>query len=233
MLLHCGTQSRKVGKYVTHCSLIALSLLDSLIIKAHSLLKLTQVPIEHHTCVCLCLCLLSYPIFNKQGGFKHRNCVFFLKKFERGGRKKELRRVIFLPSIPRSICSGGFHSSCHISFPAVHICVCVSVHLYVACMCELCEGLVLRWWFIATGSGPICFRSVSCSVLASLQHSPSWPDMESGWDPFKSAWNEHGIHMRTHTHKPLSLTLLSPSAFFSLNSTNSRKHPCTNIPRVK
>lgn len=41
-----------------------------------------------------------------------------------GGGRKRKRRVIFLPSIPRGICSGAFHSSCHISFPAVHICVC-------------------------------------------------------------------------------------------------------------
>lgn len=101
--------------------------------------------------------------------------------------------------------------------------VCVNVRLCVACMCELCEGLALRWWFIATGSGPICFRSVSCSVLASLQRSPSRPDVESGWDPFKSAWNQHRTHMHAHTHKPLSLALLSSTAFYSF--TNSRKRP--------
>lgn len=149
--------------------------------------------------------------------------VFFLFVFfkEGVGKKEEQFFSLLFP--------GVFAAGVFIRVATFHfllcIFVCVSVHLYVACMCELCEGLVLRWWFIATGSGPICFRSVSCSVLASLQHSPSWPDTESGWDPFKSAWNEHGIHMRAHTHKPLSLTLLSPSAFFSLNSTNSRKHP--------
>lgn len=130
--------------------------------------------------------------------------------------------MIFIPSVPRGICSGAFHSSCHISFPAVHICARECV-----CMCELCEGLALQWWFIATGSGLVCFPSVSCSVLASLQHSPSRPEAESGWDLFKSVWNQHCTHMHTHTHRPISLTLLSPSAFFSLTFTNSRKHPPT------
>lgn len=131
--------------------------------------------------------------------------------------------MIFLPSIPMGIAAGLFTRVATFHF-LLCIFVCVNVCLCVVCMCELCEGLAPPWWFIAAGSGPICFRSVSCSVLASLQRSPGPPDAESGWDPSKTAWSQH------HKHT-LCLTLSFPHFLASLyffplfNFTNSPKHP--------
>lgn len=75
--------------------------------------------------------------YNKQGGSETgREC----KK-----KEEEKEESDFSPFYSHGYCSRAFHSSCHISFPAVHICVCVDVCLCVLCMCELCEGLAPPW----------------------------------------------------------------------------------------
>lgn len=124
---------------------------------------------KHSLYVCMCV---SFPVWavgcsaNKQGGLKYREVV------ERKRGKKVRREWFFSPLFPWVLQRGFSLELPHFISCCAYLCVC----LCVVCMCELCEGLAPPWWFIVVGSGPICFRSVSCSILASLQHSPGPPD---------------------------------------------------------
>lgn len=144
---------------------------------------------------------------NKQGGLETGR-----ERIKKEEEKEVREESIFLPLIPMGISTGLFTQVATFHF-LLCICLCVYVCLCVVCMRELCEGLAPPWWFIAVGSGPICFWSVSCLALASLQCSPGPPDAEPGWDPSETAWNQHHKHtLPSLFHSPfLSLTpLLSP-----------------------
>lgn len=161
---------------------------------------------------------------NKQGGLETGREL--MKKED----EKEVESI-FLPTISKGISTGLFTQVATFHF-LLCICLCVYVCLCVVCMCELCEGLAPPWWFITAGSGPICFWSVSCLALASLQCSPGPPDAEPGWDPSETAWDQHHKHTLSslfHSRLLSLAPLLSPfSNLLSLhvhNFTIAVQHP--------
>lgn len=165
------------------------------------------------------LCLLSCLSLQQNGVALKTEIVF-------GGgvvEKKEIRRVIFLPSIPRGVCSGAFHSGCHISFPAVHICVCecASVRcVHVWTMWGSCSAVVIY----SDGLWPYLF---SISLMLWLPSSAPLADRTRSLGGTPS--NLPGISTArtrtpTHTNHWASLFFL-PLPSFLENFPNSRKCP--------
>lgn len=175
-------------------------------------MNLTSPDCKMYLCTCVFgfvqLCLLSWLSSNKQGGLKGRNCVG-------GVVEKRNKKSDFSPSIPRGVCSGAFHSSCHISFPAVHICVCecVSVRcVHVWTMWGSCSTVVIY----SDGLWPYLF-SISLMLSSGFPPALPYPTGRGVWvGPLQicleSAPHAHA-RPHTHTHKPLSFSLLSSAAF--------------------
>lgn len=187
--------------------------------------------ITHSICVSVFKCPLLCVSYGMQYNNKQGGLVTGRELMKKEDKKEVERESIFLPSISRGISTGLFTQVATFHF-LLCICLCVFVCVSVVCMRELCEGLAPPWWFITAGSGPICFWSVSCLALDSLQCSPGPPDAEPGWDPSETAWDQHHKHTLNSLFHSLLLSLtplLSP--FSSLlpihvhNFTIAVQHP--------
>lgn len=156
--------------------------------------------------------------------FKDRNGV---EREQNLKKKKRRKKIDFSPFYSHEYCSRAFHLSCHISFPAVHICVCVNVVsvrcVHVWTMWGSCSTRVIY----SGGLWPYLF-SISLMLGSGLLPAFPWPTGRRVWVgpppklPGISTTNTHTLSLTLSFPQLLSLAspLLSP--LFKL--TNTLRH---------